>query len=692
VSQITPLFPSNIDNSNDLETAVVNLTTNIITVYNLASKPLHNKSIYFLPPPIKRLITQRNRARKNWQKFRDPFSKHLYSRAQAILRKEIKICDESTWATELNFLLVCESRRNNRGIQRQASVLNLPELSTDTNNCHCWNRLCAVIFVIFQTLAFLAITSHLRTMFSDPGAVPRGNATKETILQMGLCEGQVIYKCPKRKKSEVFCSFTFYIALISSHAFFLAISHFIMCVNNDWNKKMSNVNEDRDVCNPEEHKEKMSNVNEDRDVCNPEEHKEKMSNVNEDRDVCVPEEHKNFVGQFLNSNSLDIKITSVSSLAQFSKKNKIQESSSNGSQLTSPDCLDDTVNGIIKDSSAENAFTEEQSKTQTESLVDCINITDSDSSCDCLDESKTITYGNIKPETKEDFFNEIIVETSAENAFTEGQSETQTESLSETQTESLVDCINITEPSSSRDCGDDSISIIYENIKPQTKDDIVNEIIKDGSAAFTEEQPETQTESLVDCINIIEPSSSRNCVDDSKTITYGNIKPQTKEDFVNGIIKDSSAENACKSSQSTFDNSSPPLRPNSNAPDDNSCFIEPTTFEEISPYIALPYVELPDEIMDDGNPWPPFFDNKQYLAAIFEDSRRQAKEKIISCIVNAFNEEQLKQSSDPNSENASCSNLSGASFNREEYNKKKARLNVEYVSKAMLRLYLQAEL
>ncbi|GIY37181.1 palmitoyltransferase ZDHHC3 [Caerostris darwini] len=201
------------------------------------------------------------------------------------------------------------SRRNNRGIQRQASVLNPPELGTDTNNRCCWNRLwfvqdicgiiCAVLtwmlvlyaeyvvvfvillpspylyysavnFVIFQTLAFLAITSHLRTMFSDPGAVPRGNATKETILQMGLCEGQVVYKCPKcccikpdrahhcsvcqrcikkmdhhcpwvnncvgEKNQKYFVLFTFYIAVISSHAFFLAISHFIMCVNNDWNK------------------------------------------------------------------------------------------------------------------------------------------------------------------------------------------------------------------------------------------------------------------------------------------------------------------------------------------------------------------------------------------------------------------------------------------------------------------------
>ena len=77
---------------------------------------------------------------------------------------------------------------------------------------------------IFQTLTFLAFTSHLRTMFTDPvntiydlicifikhwtkrkyilqypqqGAVPKGNATKEMIQQMGFREGQVIFKCPK---------------------------------------------------------------------------------------------------------------------------------------------------------------------------------------------------------------------------------------------------------------------------------------------------------------------------------------------------------------------------------------------------------------------------------------------------------------------------------------------------------------
>lgn len=82
--------------------------------------------------------------------------------------------------------------------------------------------------ILFNLLAFLAYASHIRTMFSDPvnrkqklhfvcsiflricqlinlnlfsfviqGAVPKGNATKEMIQQLGFKEGQVFFKCPK---------------------------------------------------------------------------------------------------------------------------------------------------------------------------------------------------------------------------------------------------------------------------------------------------------------------------------------------------------------------------------------------------------------------------------------------------------------------------------------------------------------
>lgn len=54
-----------------------------------------------------------------------------------------------------------------------------------------------VNMIFFNIGCFLAVAAHLRTMFSDPGAVPKGNATKEMIQQMGYREGQVFFKCPK---------------------------------------------------------------------------------------------------------------------------------------------------------------------------------------------------------------------------------------------------------------------------------------------------------------------------------------------------------------------------------------------------------------------------------------------------------------------------------------------------------------
>merc|ERR1712020_302892 len=69
--------------------------------------------------------------------------------------------------------------------------------------------------VLFQAISILAFSSHVRTMLTDPGAVPRGNATKENIQQMGFKEGQVIFKCPKccsiKPERAHHCSVSIYI-------------------------------------------------------------------------------------------------------------------------------------------------------------------------------------------------------------------------------------------------------------------------------------------------------------------------------------------------------------------------------------------------------------------------------------------------------------------------------------------------
>ncbi|XP_040301019.1 palmitoyltransferase ZDHHC3 isoform X1 [Herpailurus yagouaroundi] len=122
--------------------------------------------------------------------------------------------------------------------------------------------------IVFNLLAFLALASHCRAMLTDPGAVPKGNATKEFIESLQLKPGQVVYKCPKccsikpdrahhcsvckrcirkmdhhcpwvnncvgENNQKYFVLFTMYIALISLHALVMVGFHFLHCFEEDW--------------------------------------------------------------------------------------------------------------------------------------------------------------------------------------------------------------------------------------------------------------------------------------------------------------------------------------------------------------------------------------------------------------------------------------------------------------------------
>ncbi|KFD73143.1 hypothetical protein M514_14483 [Trichuris suis] len=51
--------------------------------------------------------------------------------------------------------------------------------------------------IVFHVLLFLAFASHLKTMLTDPGAVPKGNASEENIQRMRLLHGRPFYRCAK---------------------------------------------------------------------------------------------------------------------------------------------------------------------------------------------------------------------------------------------------------------------------------------------------------------------------------------------------------------------------------------------------------------------------------------------------------------------------------------------------------------
>uniref|UniRef100_A0A0R3RU98 Palmitoyltransferase n=1 Tax=Elaeophora elaphi TaxID=1147741 RepID=A0A0R3RU98_9BILA len=122
--------------------------------------------------------------------------------------------------------------------------------------------------VIFHILVCLAFSSHIKTMFTDPGAVPKGNATEEYIQRLQFTRKSIIYKCSKcssvkperahhcsvcgrcvrrmdhhcpwvnncvgEGNQKYFVLFTMYIALLSAHAVYWGVWQFVLCVSGDW--------------------------------------------------------------------------------------------------------------------------------------------------------------------------------------------------------------------------------------------------------------------------------------------------------------------------------------------------------------------------------------------------------------------------------------------------------------------------
>lgn len=119
----------------------------------------------------------------------------------------------------------------------------------------------------YTGLTALAVCSHVRAVLTDPGAVPRGNATAHALRQAmgGGAHGRMVYKCAKcwsikperahhcsvcqrcirkmdhhcpwvnncvgENNQKFFVLFTMYVACLSGHALLLAVQQFVSCVN-----------------------------------------------------------------------------------------------------------------------------------------------------------------------------------------------------------------------------------------------------------------------------------------------------------------------------------------------------------------------------------------------------------------------------------------------------------------------------
>ncbi|GFW46957.1 RNA-directed DNA polymerase from mobile element jockey [Trichonephila clavipes] len=92
---------ANINGELLLEEKLAKFTDAVSSAHDLASKPITTTRHSYTPQHIKQIITMKNRARKSFQRTLNPIYKTEANRLQSILKKEIKIHNQNTWATKL---------------------------------------------------------------------------------------------------------------------------------------------------------------------------------------------------------------------------------------------------------------------------------------------------------------------------------------------------------------------------------------------------------------------------------------------------------------------------------------------------------------------------------------------------------------------------------------------------------------
>ncbi|GFT44173.1 hypothetical protein TNCV_576431 [Trichonephila clavipes] len=97
-------YPNNINNTNDLETKITEFTEAVVATHSHASQPIVNARRNYTPNHINQLIKHKNNLRKRYQQTLNPFYKTLCNRAQANLKKELKIYSNDTWNARLEAL------------------------------------------------------------------------------------------------------------------------------------------------------------------------------------------------------------------------------------------------------------------------------------------------------------------------------------------------------------------------------------------------------------------------------------------------------------------------------------------------------------------------------------------------------------------------------------------------------------
>ena len=98
------VFSFNIQHPNDIDTAVNKLSSFITKTFENNSKPIDPNRKQYIPPYIRKIITERNRLKKRWQTSKDPKLKTELNRLCAVIRKELRSFSQLNWNSYLQSL------------------------------------------------------------------------------------------------------------------------------------------------------------------------------------------------------------------------------------------------------------------------------------------------------------------------------------------------------------------------------------------------------------------------------------------------------------------------------------------------------------------------------------------------------------------------------------------------------------
>ncbi|GFT37770.1 uncharacterized protein TNCV_4128501 [Trichonephila clavipes] len=88
----------------EIETQVRDLTSEILTAHEKASKPVTHSEVPFVQGELKHLFKERNRARKLWQFTRHPQHKTALNRLQNAIKRKVNLYRQQVWEDHLTSL------------------------------------------------------------------------------------------------------------------------------------------------------------------------------------------------------------------------------------------------------------------------------------------------------------------------------------------------------------------------------------------------------------------------------------------------------------------------------------------------------------------------------------------------------------------------------------------------------------